>query len=167
MQPLLPLLDVGQDLSNIPHWVKWFNERLGWTEFDHTKELAAGWKWTQVKSYKTVIGSAYAWCAMSLNTALEENGLHGTMSAGAASFEHYGQRCDFKLGAILPIRHASGRHHVTIFIKWKNEKKKLAYCLGGNQNNAINISIYNLSGNKYEKDQVMRGGPRWPISKKT
>lgn len=158
---------IGPDLSNIPPWVKWFNDRIGWTEFNHDKELSKGWKWTQVKSYKTVIGSAYAWCAMSLNTSLEENGLHGTMDAGADSFAHFGQRCDFKLGAILPIRHASGRHHVNIFIKWYDEAKKLAYCIGGNQGNAITIAIYNLSGNAHEHDEVMSGGPRWPVSQKT
>lgn len=145
-------------------WVEWFRSKIGWTEFDHDIELSKGWKYTGL-NYDTVIGSARAWCAMSLCTALEESGLKSSKSAAARSFSTWGQPCSFQFGAILPIRHAHGNHHVTIFLGWKDEEKKLCFCLGGNQGNSINISVYNLSGNKNGHDELITS-PRWPIIQK-
>lgn len=150
--------------ERIPSWVFWFWDKLGWTEFDHDKELSKGWKYTGL-NYNTVIGSARAWCAMALVTALEENGIKSSKSAAAKSFAIWGEPCEFKFGAILPIRHATGNHHVTIFLGWKDERKNLAFCLGGNQSNSINISVYNLSGNDNQHDNLITT-PRWPIISK-
>jgi uncharacterized protein (TIGR02594 family) len=144
-------------------WVKWFNDRLGWTEFNKTKELSMGWKYTNVPNYKTVIGSTYAWCAMSLNTALETNGFKGTKDAAAVSFKNYGTPCEPKEGAIIVLQHSSGKHHVTVFKGWYDEKKTIMLGLGGNQNNSINVSKFNVSGNAYGCDQIIAS--RWPVKK--
>ena len=151
-------------IGEVPSWLKWFKEREGWTEFDHDKELSKGWKYTHL-DYTTVIGASHAWCAMSLCSALEENGYISSGSAAASSYANFGETCDFKLGAILPIRHASGGHHVTLFYDWFDKSKMIAFCLGGNQGDSINISTYNLSGNDKGHDQVMTS-PRWPVKKK-
>lgn len=153
------LIDKGK---SIPPWVKWFDDRIGWTEFDHDKELSEGWKYTGLK-YTSVIGKSRAWCAMSGCTALETNGYLSVRSAAAKAFSRLGTKCDYVLGAFLPIRHANGHYHVTVFIAWKDFDKELAYCLGGNQSNKVCISVYNLSGNKHGHDEVLECGPRWPI----
>ena len=150
------------DQKNTP-WVKWFQDRNGWTEFSHTAELSKGWKFTNVPNYKTVIGRTYAWCAMSLNTALETNGYKGTKDAAAISFKNYGLPCDYIIGAIIVLQHSSGQHHVTTFAGWYDEAKKIMLCLGGNQGNAINISKFNISGNSLGCDQVI--ACRWPVKK--
>jgi len=159
--PKVPTKIIGE----VPGWYKWFFERLGWTEFDHDVELSKGWKYTHL-DYKTVIGTNHAWCAMSLCSALEENGFISSGSAAASSYANFGETCEFKLGAILPIVHPNGNHHVTLFAGWHDKENKIALCLGGNQGNSINISKYNLSGNKNGHDEVMSGGPRWPLKKK-
>lgn len=152
-----------ENTKDLPIWVKWFLDRYDYNEnnFENDKELSKGWHWTHLK-YTTCKGSSRAWCAMSMNTALETNGIHGTGSAAASSFSKYGEPCGYKLGAILPILHPSKKHHVNIFIKWHDEKNMLAWCLGGNQGDSINLGIYNLSGNAHGHDEVMRGGPRFP-----
>lgn len=148
------------DLISIP-WFKWFSDRLGWTEFDHDKELSKGWKYCGL-DYTTVIGSSHAWCAMALNTALIESGYKGTGSAAASSFEKYGTPCDWIQGAIVPIRHVGGSHHVTLFHHWVIKENRVAACLGGNQQNSISIAHYNLSGNSSGHEECSNG-PKWPI----
>lgn len=142
-------------------WVDWFKARDGWTEFDHDKELSKGWKYCGL-DYTTVQGSDHAWCAMALNTALIENGYKGTGSAAAASFAKYGVPCGFVRGAIIPILHAGGGHHVTTFDHWVDETQRLAALRGANQSNAVRVSVYNLSGNSHGHDEVMNS-PRWPV----
>lgn len=144
-------------------WVKWFDDRIGWTEFTHDKELSKGWKYTNVPSYKTVIGSNYAWCAMALCTALEENGYKGTKNAAAKSFVSLGLPCELVDGAIVVIKHTSGRHHVTLFNGWFNKEKKLMLGKGANQSNAVNVTKFNVSGNKNGCDEII--AIRWPVRK--
>lgn len=165
LDSLLAAIPKESSDTQYPPWVKWFQDRLGWTEFDHDKELSKGWHWTHL-NYTSVIGADRAWCAMSLCTALEENGFLSSGSAAASSYSKFGERCDFKPGAILAIRHTTGKHHVTLFLSWKDEKAMIANCLGGNQSNKICIASYNLSGNKAGHDEMMSGGPRWPVIKK-
>ena len=159
-KPIDPVKPIPE--LNEPVWFKWFMDRYGWTEFNHDKELSKGWKYTNCKSYKSVIGSDNAWCAMSLCTALEENGYKSSNDAAAVSFKNYGTACDYVKGAIIVIRHSSGAHHVTLFNTWV-ESGKIMLCTGGNQSNAINTTKFNVSGNNNGCDQVV--ACRWPIKK--
>ena len=143
-------------------WMDWMKAREGWTEFDHDKELSAYWKYAGLPQFTTVIGTEHAWCAMTINAALHDTGYKGNNRADAASFRTYGTPCDYIYGAILSMRHVSGNNHVTFFAGWQDEAAKLAYCLGGNQSNALKVSVFNLSGNKNDHDEVI-GGPRWPV----
>ena len=149
--------------NDLTPWLTWFKIRNGWTEFNHTEELSKGWIYTNVPNYKTVIGSTYAWCAMSMNTALETNGYKGTKDAGAISFKNYGMPCEPKIGSIIVLQHSSGRHHVTTFVGWYDEKKTIMLGHGGNQSDAINVSKFNVSGNALGCDQII--ACRWPATK--
>lgn len=142
-------------------WMKFMLDRLGWTEFDHDKELSQYWKLSGL-NYTTIIGSDHAWCMMIGNAALVNTGFKGTGEADAASGARLGISSDYKYGAAIPIRHASGAHHFTFFHHWVDESKKLAACLGGNQGNLICIEVFNLSGNSQGHDECV-SGPRWPV----
>lgn len=157
--PVVP--PVSTDTSETP-WMEWMQRRLGWTEFDHDKELSQYWALSGIPEYDTVIGSEHAWCALTINAALNSGGYQGTGSAAAASFAEYGTKCEYKFGAILAIRHASGGHHVTCFVRWEDKDRMRAVCRGGNQNNSINETVFTLSGNSQGHDEVMTT-PRWPV----
>lgn len=130
-------------------WRTWFLERLGWTEFDHDKELAKGWKATGL-DYKTVIGTKYAWCGMSLATGLLGGGYKIPKSSfRAAAWDGYGIKVDFQKvgipkGAVVTIRHNSGGRHVTTANRDHSPGEKVLEALGGNQGNAINVTKYSL-----------------------
>lgn len=157
---------VTPSYKDVP-WMTWMEQRIGMNESDNDKELAECWKYTTYtpgQKAQTVRGRDFAWCAAIVCQALEVNGYKSTKSAAASSYRAYGTPCEFKYGAIISMRHATGSNHVTFFAGWADEAKKIAKCLGGNQSNSIKVSHYNLSGNKNDHDEVM-GGPRWPIKK--
>lgn len=146
----------GQPVKTVPvssgstPWRQWFLDRLGWTEFDHDKELSEGWKYTNVPSYKTVIGSIYAWCAMSLDTALAVNGYKYSHDAAAISFIGVGTSVDWKsigipLAAFVVIEHATGGHHVTTANRTHKAGEMVLEALGGNQNNEICVETFDVS----------------------
>lgn len=144
-------------------WMDWMSARLGWNETKNDKALAKYWKYTTYTAGikdQTVRGKKYAWCAMTINAALFESGYKGNRSAAAKSFINFGLECKPKLGAIIVMRHVGGGHHVTFFKSWFDEKKKIAYCLGGNQGNSLKVSMYDLSGNKKGHDEIV--ACRWP-----
>lgn len=131
-------------------WRQWFLDRLGWTEFDHDKELSVGWKFTNVPSYPTVIGAHYAWCAESLNFALATTGYQYSHDAGAISFVGVGTSVDWKtkgvpLAAIVVIEHPDGEHHVTTANRDHKPGELILEALGGNQNNSICVEIFKVS----------------------
>lgn len=144
-------------------WMNWMLSREGWKESDPTqnRELAKGWHYVGL-NFKDISGRSHAWCAMVMNSALIETGFKGNGSAAAVSFETYGTPCEYKYGAIIPIRHKDGSHHVTFFNRWIDKNAKIAECLGGNQSDALRRSAYNMSGNKNGHDECV-SGPRWPI----
>lgn len=146
-------------------WVDWFAQRYGWKESNpaQNKLLSKGWKYVKL-AFTTITGSSHAWCAMSANSALIETGYLSTGSAAAVSFRKLGNPCQYVYGAFLPITHKSGQHHITIFLGWKDDLKRIAYCLGGNQADSITVSEYNLSGNASGHDEAIPG-PRWPLRK--
>lgn len=152
--------------STVPYadtpWMDWIKKLEGKSEHDSAfnKFMSKFWKMVGL-SFKTIEGASHAWCALTVNAALVESGYKGNGSAAAASFESYGQECDYRYGAIIPMRHRDGSHHVTFFDHWVDEKNKIAACLGGNQGDMIKISNFNLSGNASGHDECK--GPRWPV----
>lgn len=144
-------------------WMDWMKKHEGGSEHDpiFNKFMSAFWKLSGL-NYTTIEGASHAWCALTVNAALHESGYKGNGRADAVSFEKYGVACGFVKGAIIPMRHVGGSHHVTFFDHWADEKNKVAACLGGNQGDHLKISNFNLSGNSHGHDECV-SGPRWPI----
>lgn len=154
--------DDSQYLSYAP-WVAEAMKMLGWDENTHDKELTKlCWPHTKDCKYlSSVRGSSNAWCSGFWVGIMAKLSLPHTASGAAASWRNYGDKCGYIFGAFIPMQHKSGGNHITVFLWWIDEKKKIAACLGGNQSNKVSIAAYNLSGKKAGHDEVM-GGPRWP-----
>lgn len=144
-------------------WMNWMNKYLGNTENDPSfdKFMSQFWKLCGL-SYTTIKGVAHAWCALTVEAAFNSCGIKGSGSAAAVSYEKWGFPCPWQYGAVVPIRHRDGSHHVTFFVKWADETNKIATCLGGNQGDALKLSNFNLSGNASGHDECV-SGPRWPV----
>lgn len=155
-------------LKKLAPWVFEAMTMLGWDEVTNDKQLTAlCWPATDdCKNLKTVIGKSQAWCSGFWCGVLERFKVKQPRSGAASSWRSYGVKCDFVFGAFIPIRHASGGNHITVFLWWIDEKKRIAACLGGNQGNKVSIAAYNLSGNDNGHDEVM-GGPRFPKGMET
>lgn len=134
---------------------------LGENNKDFVKYLSGFWKKLTGLDYDTIVGSEHAWCALFANWALTQCGYAGTGSASAWSFHEYGNKCGYTYGALIPIIHADANHHITFFVKWVDERNKIALCIGGNQNDMVCEKEYNLSGNAKVHDECL--SPRWPV----
>ncbi len=140
--------------------------RLGWTEYNHDKELSMGWPIVGL-NYHTVIGAAHAWCGMALATALHSNGYAIPKgAAGAQHWDHYGTPIDWKkdgipMGAIVRIRHAHGGAHVTTANRDHHPGETILDALGGNQGDSIKVSRFDVEGNKHGHDEIAWVG--WPV----
>jgi uncharacterized protein (TIGR02594 family) len=82
------------------------------------------------------------WCAAFVSYCLDMSGVRSARSAAAMSYAHYGRPCQIFPGAILVFRWPGGSHHVT-FCDHVVDHSRVA-CLGGNQNNSVNVSIYEM-----------------------
>lgn len=163
----------GQPVKTVPvssgstPWRQWFLDRLGWTEFDHDKELSQGWQYTNVPNYKTVVGSVYAWCAESLGLALIVNGYTSSHDASALSYVTYGTevlylKSGIPMGAIVVIEHASGGHHVTTANRDHKVGELVVEGLGGNQDNEICVEKFVIDPKVQEHHKVL--AVRWPVA---
>lgn len=152
--------------KTIMPWRDWFLARVGWTEFDHDKELSKGWALCGLPQYHSVIGSMYAWCGMSLATALHASGYAIPKSAAwAPNWDHYGTPIDWKKvgipkGAVIRIKHITGAH-VTTANRDHVAGELVIEALGGNQHDSVNITTFNVSGNAHGHDEIAYVG--WPV----
>jgi uncharacterized protein (TIGR02594 family) len=146
-------------------WVGYMAALIGLNERTDTLNLilAPHWKNVGLPQFKDLRGGEHAWCSLAMDWAMTKAGFKGTANAMALSWRTWGKSCPYWFGAVLGIRHASGGGHVTTFLYWVDESAKKAACLGGNQGDEMNISVYNLSGNNKGHDEVING-PRWPIN---
>lgn len=148
-------------------WRTWLLSRKGWTEFDHDKELSKGWPLVGLPQYTTVIGTSHAWCGMVLATALHAFGYkipHG--AAGAANWIRSGTPIEWKRigiprAANVVIRHKDGHYHVTTADRDHTPGETVLEALGGNQNNSVNVTNFNVSGNAHGHDEIVYVG--WPV----
>jgi hypothetical protein len=154
-------------MGSLTPWRDWFLARLGWTEFNHDKELSLGWPLVGLPGYKTVIGPDHAWCGMSLATALHSCGFKIPNSAAwAPVWDHYGTPIDWKtkgipMGAIIRIRHPGGGAHVTTANRDHAPGEMLIDCLGGNQGDSIKVSRFDVEGNAHGHDEI--ASVCWPV----
>lgn len=158
-----PVKEETNDELALSPWIAKGITMLGWTEFDHDKELAKFcWPATDdCKGLKSVIGSDNAWCSGWVCGCLEAVGVRGSRSGSASSYRDWADACGYIFGAVVSIRHTGGGNHVGFFLWWIDEKKKIAAILSGNSGNAVTIGAYNLSGNAAGCDEVVTS-PRWP-----
>jgi uncharacterized protein (TIGR02594 family) len=146
--------------EDISPWLTWLIKHQGQKEIPGVKHnlwIVNLFKFTSYKTNK----DETPWCAACINAALNLTGYKGTNSAAAASFDKYGTETTLKPGAIITVRHANGGRHVTC-LHHIVDKHNIA-CIGGNQNNQVKISVYNISGNAKGHDELM--GCRWPVKK--
>lgn len=150
-------------VEQLAPWVFEAIKMLGWSEYTHDKQLTAlCWPHTDdCRGLKSVIGRSNAWCSGFWCGVMQKLGLPHTRSGSASSWRSYGEQCGYIFGAYLPCRHVTMNNHVTVFLWWEDENKKIAACLGANQSDKVSIALYNLSGNKAGFEEVV-GGPRWP-----
>lgn len=144
---------------NAPHVFANLN-LLNRHESDPALEAAYVPEWKKEGLDYKDLGDGHPWCSVKDNADKRKVGVKGTDHAGAASHRKWGRQCPYWFGATLGLNHASGGDHVTTFLYWIDEKKKLAACYGGNQQNRLCVAVYNLSGNAFGHDEVI-GGPRW------
>jgi uncharacterized protein (TIGR02594 family) len=154
MNTIAPKVDAKPEAAIVPPWMLWMRSHLLWSEENHDSQLASFWKYTNHKA-NTCVGRENAWCSMMANAALIETGFKGTRDAAALSFKNYGTDAGGLVpGCIVVIEHQDGSHHVT-FLDHIVDLQTIA-CLGGNQQNAVRISDYDVT-----KDKVI--ATRWPV----
>lgn len=161
-KPIIPA--VLDDAFIRSPWLRYLAPLIGLSEymFKLNDILAPHWPQVGLPQFKDLKGRDHAWCSLAADWAMFKAGIKGTANAMALSWRTWGKECPYWFGSVLGIRHASGGGHVTFFLYWVDESKRLAACLGGNQGDEVNVTVYNLSGNKAGKDEVVNG-PRWPI----
>jgi uncharacterized protein (TIGR02594 family) len=146
--------------EDISPWLTWLIKNQGQKEITgpkHNPWIVDLFKHTSYKTNK----DETPWCAACINAALENTGYKGTGSAAAKSFDNFGSHSQLKPGAIITLRHANGGRHVTC-LHHIIDRNHIA-CIGGNQNNQLKISIYNIAGNASGHDALV--GCRWPEKK--
>lgn len=89
-----------------------------------------------------------SWCAAFMNATQRKAGGKGTGSLAALSFKNYGddvsdwdQAQEGDIVCFVFPDDLPGHGHVTYFVEWNDENNTVS-CLGGNQNNSVNISRY-------------------------
>lgn len=148
-------------------WMVFMGMHNGMTEAHNDRELAdLLWKntsYAEGQKAHTVSGRAFAWCKATINTAYVsvDVSIAQHLSAAAVDARTMFEPCGYVFGALIPITHTDGSHHVTFFVRWIDKAKHIAACFGGNQGNALKISNYNLSGNKQKHDECIPC-PRMP-----
>ncbi len=104
-------------------------------------EILKYFDYTQLKGSAASKTDQTAWCAAFVNYCLEKSGTTGTMHALAFSFKNWGEKIQNPAFGSIAIHKKS---HVG-FVIGKNNKGSIVL-LGGNQNNAVNMSPFLLGG---------------------
>lgn len=91
------------------------------------------------------------WCAAFVNWCLMKAGVAGTKSAAALSFKDWGKETKIpKVGDIAVIDRGGGKGHVGFVFGFEvRDGVEYIQLLGGNQDNKVNIALYNRAGFKY------------------
>lgn len=135
----------------------------GKTEFDSkfNKYLSGFWALVGLPSYKTIIGTSFAWCGLFIFAMQTEVGMKAIGDAAAAiSWSRYGQPVDWKKNgipksAVVRINHngnckSSSGNHVT-YADGDCTSEELSKPgatfpgFGGNQGNTVKRSSYSVT----------------------
>lgn len=93
-----------------------------------------------------------AWCSAFVNWCLKQAGFHGTNSAAASSWLHWGRTSSPVPGAVSVVQRNTGQKHVAF---WVSQERDHFTLLGGNQSHQVRMSIF-------PKSSYMILGHRWP-----
>jgi uncharacterized protein (TIGR02594 family) len=145
-------------VKQLPSWFLWalYESARG------IKELPGSQSSADIIEYRSIAKTpfagedgAIAWCAIAVNAALEANGIPGTRSGLALSFETNKNFIRLKApvtGCIVTWKRQGGGH-VNFYC---GDDAKRIQGLGGNQSDAFNIATY------LKKGQLTFSGYWWP-----
>lgn len=131
------------DKLNVPNYVKIALMEVG------VKEIVGKRHNKEVLKYHAVSGGfstdEVPWCGSYVNWVMLQDG-HATVRypARAKSWLKFGISVDEPIIGAIAVKSRSGGGHVT-FVLGRDEATKKLYCLGGNQNNEVNMALYKQS----------------------
>ncbi len=153
--PPSPVKEDPEPIVPIKHddlkWMTWAKYHLGKREGVNDAWIVNLHELSQA-TYKTKT-SRTPWCAYFVGAALFANGLKGSKSAAAKSYDAFGLSCKLQYGAIVTLKHKDGSRHVGFCYDPKPNSKTFSM-LGGNQSNRVRVT-------DYDKGDIMQ--TRWPI----
>ena len=123
----------------VPNWVKTAMKEIG------TREIHGKKHEERVIEYHSVSGGfstdEVPWCGSFVNWVMKEH-KYDTVSypARAKSWLNFGKSSDGPIVGSVAVKERNGGGHVC-FVVGKNMEGDL-YCLGGNQNDEVNIKLY-------------------------
>ena len=129
------------DSLNIPEYVKIALKEVG------VKEIAGGVHNLRVLEYQATTSGKYTddetpWCGAFISWVMKQAGIKHNIKIPerAKEWANFGYKVDEpELGSIA-IKSRVGGGHVCIVVGQRADGK--LYCIGGNQNNQVNIAVY-------------------------
>jgi uncharacterized protein (TIGR02594 family) len=121
---------------------------VGTTEFNKTR-LMNFFKERSIDNDILIDPTKLAWCAAFVNACEREAGNPGTGKLSARMFKTYGAEVnleDIQHGDIVVFKRGKlpWQGHVTYFVKFGNPEKTHLTCIGGNQNDMVCESSFNV-----------------------
>lgn len=136
----LTSLDTKQQIEK-PFWLKFAYEELG------TKEIKGKKSNHRIEQYHSAAGGVgwkddVPWCASFVTFIMVKAGFNAPKyPARALSWLKFGVSSHIPVLGAIAVKKRKGGGHVT-FVVGKSKNGKYLYCLGGNQNDAVNIKKY-------------------------
>ena len=113
-------------------------KELGVAEIPGAEHSARVLEYHQATSLKASTDEI-PWCASFVNWVLKQMGEEGTNSAAARSFLKWGVPLKTPVKGCIAVFTRDGGGHVAFFDRMEGSR---VYCLGGNQNNKVQVSGY-------------------------
>jgi len=125
-------------------WIRYAYAELG------TKEIPGRGSNKRVEQYHSAAGGkgwsdAVPWCASFVSFVMIKAGFNiPKYPARALSWAKFGVSAGRPVYGSIAVKKRKGGGHVT-FVVGRSQDEKYVYCLGGNQNDAVNIARYPVS----------------------
>jgi hypothetical protein len=121
----------------------------GASKNNNSASLVRKWIIDNIQSANSDNWHTFQWCAVVLIEALKSTNYEGILpNCWVDSWLHFGTQIDInkcQLGDIIIIGDHTKRTHISTFIRYSSDFSTI-YCLGGNQNDCIQISNYDIRG---------------------
>lgn len=145
---------------NTPLWIVEAKRHMGLTEIngaEHAQEILKFWK--DIKR-GGIQSDEIPWCAAFVGACLERVGVESTRFESAGSYLTWGVPLSEPIYGCVAVFSRSGGGHVG-FVMGQDEQKRLMV-LGGNQNNAVNVTPFDtarVTGCRWPKDEPIEREP--------